>query len=130
MTEADPPAPIEPYVAILAEAVAATCRQAEMALPHLVLEPGRSLVAPAGVALYRVGARKEIPGVRTYISVDGGMADNIRPALYEAKYVAARIADDKWQEQRGHAIPKSRSRVSSHLTDGTRDHRGPILRIR
>jgi diaminopimelate decarboxylase len=45
-------------------------------------------VAPAGVALYRVGARKEIPGVRTYVAVDGGMADNVRPALYGARYIA------------------------------------------
>ena len=88
MTETDPPAPIEPYIAMLCEAVAATCREAGLALPHLVLEPGRSLVAPAAVALYTVGARKEIPGVRTYVSVDGGMADNIRPALYGAQYAA------------------------------------------
>jgi diaminopimelate decarboxylase len=58
-------------------------------LPDLVVEPGRALVGPAGVALYRVGARKAIPGVRTYVSVDGGMADNIRPSLYGAKYAAA-----------------------------------------
>jgi diaminopimelate decarboxylase len=54
----------------------------------LTIEPGRSIVAPAAVALYRAGARKEIPGVRTYISVDGGMADNIRPALYGARHTA------------------------------------------
>lgn len=57
-------------------------------LPHITLEPGRSIVGRAGVALYTVGARKEIPGVRTYVSVDGGMADNIRPAMYGAKYQA------------------------------------------
>jgi diaminopimelate decarboxylase len=57
--------------------------------PELVVEPGRAIVGPAGVALYRVGARKEIPGVRTYVSVDGGMADNIRPSLYGARYSAA-----------------------------------------
>ena len=62
-----------------------------------MLEPGRSLVAPAAVAFYTVGARKEIPGVRTYVSVDGGMADNIRPALYGAKYAARRIANGKRQ---------------------------------
>lgn len=56
--------------------------------PTLVIEPGRSVVGPAGVALYTVGARKEIPDVRTYVSVDGGMGDNIRPALYEARYEA------------------------------------------
>ena len=56
--------------------------------PRLLIEPGRSIVARAGVALYRVGTIKEIPGVRTYVSVDGGMADNIRPALYGATYRA------------------------------------------
>jgi diaminopimelate decarboxylase len=59
-----------------------------LSLPRLVLEPGRSIVGPAGVALYTVGARKEIPGLRTYVSVDGGMADNPRPALYGACYTA------------------------------------------
>ena len=95
MTESDPPAPIEPYIAMLCEAVATSCREAGLALPHLVLEPGRSLVAPAAVALYTVGARKEIPGVRTYVSVDGGMADNIRPALYGAQYSALRIGQSE-----------------------------------
>ncbi len=56
--------------------------------PRLLLEPGRSIAARAGVAVYRVGSIKEIPGVRTYVAVDGGMADNIRPALYEAAYCA------------------------------------------
>ncbi len=96
MTEDDPEAPVEPYVAALSAAVMTACHQHALPLPHLVLEPGRSLVARAGVALYRVGARKEIPGVRTYVSVDGGMADNIRPALYGAKY-AARVAGGGWQ---------------------------------
>jgi diaminopimelate decarboxylase len=98
MTESDPPAPIEPYIAMLCDAVAMTCREAGLTLPHLVLEPGRSLVAPAAVAIYTVGARKEIPGVRTYISVDGGMADNIRPALYGAQYAALHIANSRLQD--------------------------------
>ena len=97
MTDEDPEAPVEPYVASLSAAIVDTCRVRGLDLPHLVLEPGRSLVAQAAVALYTVGARKEIPGVRTYVSVDGGMADNIRPALYGAKYVARRIANSKWQ---------------------------------
>ncbi len=64
--------------------------------PRLLIEPGRSIAARAGVALYRVGTIKQIRGVRTYVSVDGGMADNIRPALYGAKYdavIAGRFAD-------------------------------------
>lgn len=60
--------------------------------PRITVEPGRSIVGPAGVALYTVGAIKEIPGVRRYVSVDGGMADNIRPALYGAEY-SARVAN-------------------------------------
>jgi len=56
--------------------------------PRLIIEPGRAIVGQAGVALYKVGAIKEIPGVRKYICVDGGMSDNIRPALYGAKYEA------------------------------------------
>jgi diaminopimelate decarboxylase len=56
--------------------------------PRLALEPGRSIVGPAAVTLYSVGTVKRVPGVRTYVSVDGGMGDNIRPALYGAKYKA------------------------------------------
>ena len=58
----------------------------------VLCEPGRSLVANAGVTLYTVGTVKEIPGIRTYVAVDGGMADNIRPMLYDAVY-EAEIAD-------------------------------------
>jgi diaminopimelate decarboxylase len=57
--------------------------------PKLTIEPGRSIVGRAGVALYKVGSIKDIPGVRRYVSVDGGMADNIRPAIYGSKYEAA-----------------------------------------
>ena len=69
-------------------------------LPHLVVEPGRAIVGPAGVALYRVGAVKDIPGVRRYVSVDGGMGDNIRPALYDSAYeaVVANRMNDKGTE--------------------------------
>lgn len=56
--------------------------------PRLVIEPGRGIVAQAGVALYKVGAIKEIPGIRKYVCTDGGMSDNIRPALYGAKHEA------------------------------------------
>lgn len=86
--EADSAVPIDGYVQVVCRAVVEACGRHGLALPTLVIEPGRSIVAPAGVALYRVGARKEIPGVRTYVSVDGGIADNIRPALYGARYTA------------------------------------------
>lgn len=61
-------------------------RQTGIPRPTVVIEPGRSIVANAGTTLYRVGAIKEIPGVRKYVSVDGGMTDNIRTALYDSKY--------------------------------------------
>jgi len=99
MTESDPPAPLELYLEVLCGAVIAACQAHGLELPHLVLEPGRSLVARAGVALYRVGARKHVPGVRTFVSVDGGMADNIRPALYGASYTALAIRPGRRQEE-------------------------------
>jgi len=61
----------------------------EVAPGRIVVEPGRWLVGPAAVALYRVGSVKRIAGVRTYVAVDGGMADNIRPSMYEAQYTAS-----------------------------------------
>ena len=63
-----------------------TCSDLNIDLPKLIIEPGRSIIGPAGVALYTVGAIKDIPGVRKYVSVDGGMGDNIRPALYQSEY--------------------------------------------
>lgn len=80
-----PPAP-EQYAAQVVDSLRAALTKHSVPEPRLVIEPGRSLVARAGVALYTVGARKEIPGVRTYVSVDGGMGDNIRPAMYESRY--------------------------------------------
>jgi diaminopimelate decarboxylase len=84
----DPPMPIEPFVAGVIAAVEIGCRAKDLPLPTLILEPGRSLVAQAGVALYTVGGRKVIPDVRTYVSIDGGLADNPRPAMYQARYTA------------------------------------------
>jgi len=84
---------VVPSIADYAEAVrGAVAREAARVgvdVPHLLVEPGRSLVGPAGVTLYRVGTVKDIPGVRTYLSVDGGMSDNLRPALYGASYEVA-----------------------------------------
>jgi diaminopimelate decarboxylase len=80
--------PIDAWANAAAEAIARGCRDHGFPLPELVVEPGRAIIGPAGVALYSVGSSKTVPGVRTYISVDGGMADNIRPALYGARYAA------------------------------------------
>ena len=92
MTETDAPAPVEPYLEALCAAVTTACTQHRLSLPRLIVEPGRSLIAQTGIAVYTAGARKEIPGVRTYVALDGGMADNIRPALYGAQYTARRVA--------------------------------------
>ncbi|MGB2940992.1 MAG: diaminopimelate decarboxylase [Candidatus Dormiibacterota bacterium] len=87
-TRADrPPSPAE-FAHVLADTVNEGASQRGLDLPKLLIEPGRSIVGPAGVALYTVGAIKEIPGVRTYVAVDGGMGDNIRPKLYDAVYEA------------------------------------------
>ena len=91
-----PPA-IAEYAETIVGTMTSTCEELGMAPPRLLIEPGRSIVGPAGVALYRVGAIKDIPGVRKYVSVDGGMGDNIRPALYQASYevLAAGKADQE-----------------------------------
>ena len=80
------PPPIADYAETIVSSMSATCRELGMELPTLVIEPGRAIIGPAGVALYRVGAIKDVPGVRKFVSVDGGMGDNIRPALYQAEY--------------------------------------------
>jgi len=86
--QADEPPSIASYVQVLSERVRAKASEHGLPLPILMVEPGRSIVGPAGVTLYTVGAIKRIPGVRTYISVDGGMYENPRPALYGARYEA------------------------------------------
>lgn len=78
---------IAEYATNLRAALTSACSAAGLqAEPHLAVEPGRSIAAQAGVTLYRVGTIKHIPGVRTYLAVDGGMSDNVRPATYGALY--------------------------------------------
>ena len=83
----DPPTPRE-FVDTIRGAMVAGCTRRRLNTPQLVVEPGRSIAGPAGVALYTVGSIKDIPGVRRYVAVDGGMGDNIRPKLYGARYEA------------------------------------------
>lgn len=86
---ADTPAPpLAAYAETIASALEAACRRHGLPPPEVQIEPGRAIVARAGLAVYTVGARKETPGGRTYVAVDGGMADNIRPALYGSAYTA------------------------------------------
>ena len=86
--ETDSPPSIEEYAEVKVRGV----REVFDPVPRILVEPGRSLVGNAGVTLYRVGTVKEVPGVRTYVAVDGGMSDNLRPMLYGSRYEAL-IAD-------------------------------------
>lgn len=76
------------YLRALISTVKEGCEELGLRLPYLYLEPGRSIVGEAGITLYTVGAIKEIPGIRKYIAIDGGMFDNPRYALYQSKYTA------------------------------------------
>ena len=80
------PPPIAEYASTIVNTLQSTCDELGLGRPTLLVEPGRSIISPAGVALYTIGTIKDIPGVRKYVSVDGGMGDNIRPALYQASY--------------------------------------------
>ncbi len=88
----DPPTPRD-FVETLLGALDAGAARRGLRVPLLVVEPGRSIAGPAGVALYTVGSIKDLPGVRRYVSVDGGMGDNIRPKLYGARYEAFLASD-------------------------------------
>ncbi len=87
LIEQEAPAPKE-YAEVICTALRKGCESRGLELPSMTIEPGRAIVGRAGVALYTVGAIKHVPGIRTYASVDGGMGDNIRPALYGAQYEA------------------------------------------
>lgn len=84
--ETDSPRPFAEYMQKVAGVVKETCAELELAVPAILIEPGRSVVGAAGLTLYTVGAVKTIPDIRTYVSVDGGMADNPRYALYQSDY--------------------------------------------
>ncbi len=99
LADDETPAPAA-YVEALAGVVNDLIARYHMAAPTLFVEPGRSIVGNAGVTLYTAGAIKSVPGVRTFVSVDGGMSENPRPALYGARYqavVATRAADEPTQ---------------------------------
>ena len=87
-SEGDKPKETKEYCDIILNRVNEVCNKLSLKKPILTIEPGRSIVANAGTTLYTIGSIKEIPGVRKYLAIDGGMTDNIRPALYEAKYEA------------------------------------------
>ena len=98
-TEADDPLDVASMAAQIGDIVRKECRAADLPVPVLAFEPGRAIVGPAGVTVYEVGTVKPVPldhgQVRTYVSVDGGMSDNIRTALYDASYtvtLASRVS--------------------------------------
>ena len=88
----DPPTPRH-FVETVRHALESGTARRGLKVPELVVEPGRSIAGPAGMALYTVGSIKDIPGVRRYVAVDGGMGDNIRPKLYGARYAAFLASD-------------------------------------
>ncbi len=87
-TKEDEPLPNDQHVTKIVQAVQQATSDLSIPMPEIWIEPGRSIVGDAGISLYTIGSMKDIPDVRKYVAVDGGMADNIRPALYEAKYEA------------------------------------------
>ena len=87
-TENDDPVPYDEYIKHVSDVVKAAAEKRNVKLPFILMEPGRSIAAPAGVTLYTVGGVKDIKNVRKYISVDGGMGDNPRYILYQSEYEA------------------------------------------
>ncbi len=88
-TEKDDPVAYDQYIDAVASVIKTCCREAGIKLPKILMEPGRSIVASAGITLYTIGNVKNIPGIRKYVSVDGGMTDNPRYILYQSEYEAA-----------------------------------------
>ncbi|MDY0341257.1 MAG: diaminopimelate decarboxylase [Coriobacteriia bacterium] len=84
----DEPSTVKDFGKVVVDGIKEECERYDIAVPRMAVEPGRSIVARAGVTLYTVGSVKEIPGIRTYVAVDGGMSDNIRTSLYDAQYEA------------------------------------------
>ena len=96
-TDEDKVKPLSYFTDAIMETVEEKCGRYKLDIPTVIIEPGRWIVGGAGITLYTVGAIKEIPGIRTYVSVDGGLPDNPRPALYHAKYDA--VVANKFNEK-------------------------------
>lgn len=87
-TDEDKPLPESEFAQAIIRVLKAKAAEYDWKMPEIWIEPGRSIVGPAGKTLYTIGSRKDIPDIRHYLAVDGGMGDNIRPALYQANYTA------------------------------------------
>jgi diaminopimelate decarboxylase len=91
-TSEDDPSEPHDIAASLREIVGRECRGADLAVPRLSVEPGRAVVGPSACTVYETGTVKELQGLRTYVSVDGGMSDNVRTALYDAEYSVSLVS--------------------------------------
>ncbi|MCW2670592.1 MAG: lysA [Frankiales bacterium] len=111
-TAADDPMSIADHAAGLRMIVEKECANAGLAVPRVVVEPGRAVVGPTTVTVYEVGTVKDLPGLRTYVSVDGGMSDNIRTALYDARYTAVLASRTSMAE------PKNVTLCGKHCESG------------
>ncbi|MEX2324701.1 MAG: diaminopimelate decarboxylase [Nitriliruptoraceae bacterium] len=111
-THEDHPVEVAKYGAAVLAAVAERCEALAYPRPRVIVEPGRAIIGPSTVTLYEVGTVKDLPGLTTWVSVDGGMSDNIRPALYHAEHevtLAGRLSE---------TTPKAVSVVGKHCESG------------
>ena len=115
-TNEDDPPSIEDWVKTISESVTEECKKNNFQLPLLMCEPGRSIVSTAGVTVYKIGSFKEIPGLKTYISVDGGMSDNPRPITYQSNYSACLVKD-----------PLNKNQINKYTIAGKHCESGDVL---
>ena len=115
-TNEDDPPSIEDWVKTISESISSACKENNFKLPLLMCEPGRSIVSTAGVTIYKIGSFKEIPGLKTYISVDGGMSDNPRPITYQSNYSACLVND-----------PLSKNQKNKYTVAGKHCESGDVL---
>ncbi|MCW2571201.1 MAG: lysA [Frankiales bacterium] len=111
-TAADDPMPVKEVADGLRAIVERECAATALAVPRLAVEPGRAIAGPTTVTLYEVGTVKDLPGLRTYVSIDGGMSDNIRTALYDARYTAVLAS------RRSSAEPRNVTLCGKHCESG------------
>ncbi len=131
-TDADSPLEIEDYLAPVAKTFHETCSKLHIPEPSFHIEPGRSIVGESGTTLYTIGNVKEIKGVRTYVSVDGGMCDNIRYALYKAEYTVLNASKSQGEVLKNVTIAGKCCESGDLLKEGTdliEPKRGDVLAV-
>ena len=115
-TNDDDPPSIDEWVKTISEAVCKQCKLKNLELPTLMCEPGRSIVSTAGITIYKIGSFKDIPNLKTYLSVDGGMSDNPRPITYKSNYSACLVKK-----------PLNLSAIKSYTVAGKHCESGDVL---